>query len=127
MKIITAICIVIASLVTAPTVDAAHGRCRQYESLLVQYAPRGGWSVSKMSGYMHRESRCTPGVVSTTRDHGLLQINEINFEYLSRKLDVPVADMAVWLKTPANNVRAAALLCSFWRRAGRSCYQPWRT
>lgn len=124
LLLILSLCL--GSLALPTSVDAA-GRCRQYEHLLVQYAPKGGWNVAKMSGYMHRESRCTPSVVSTTDDHGLLQVNRVNFKYLAAKFNVPVSQMPTWLKVPVNNVRAAAQLCRFWRNAGRSCYQPWRT
>jgi soluble lytic murein transglycosylase-like protein len=103
--------------------DATTGRCRQFEQLLIEHAPRRGWDVSRMSRYMFRESRCTPHVRSRTRDTGLLQINDINLAYLTRKMGRTITIDA--LKDPATNVQAAALLCSFWRGAGRSCYQPW--
>lgn len=104
--------------------DAA-GRCTQYEALLVQYAPRGGWNVARMSGYMWRESRCQPDVRSRTRDTGLLQINDINLGYLTQRLGFPVTIAA--LKDPATNIRAAARLCEWSRRYMGSCYAPWRT
>lgn len=109
----------------APTgqADAAAGRCRQFEQLLIEHAPRRGWDINRMSRYMWRESRCTPAIRSRTRDTGLLQINDINLQYLTRKMGRPITIDA--LKDPATNVQAAALLCSFWRGAGRSCYQPW--
>lgn len=103
--------------------DGAAGRCRDFEQLLVAHAPKRGWDINRMSRYMWRESRCTPNVRSRTRDTGLLQINDINLQYLTRKMGRPITIDA--LKDPATNVQAAALLCSFWRGAGRSCYQPW--
>lgn len=113
----------------APTTAAAApshmaSRCTQYEPLLAQLAPRGGWDVRRMSKIMHRESRCLPGVVNRRGgDTGLLQIHPINWSYLSGKFGVTV-DRA-WLQNPANNVRAAAALCTFARRAWGSCYRPW--
>lgn len=115
------------SLMIAPSpdiVDAA-GRCRQYEALLIEHAPRGGWNVVRMSQYMWRESRCTPHVRSRTRDTGLLQINDINLTYLSSKMGFTVTVDA--LRDPTTNIKAAARLCEFARRAWRNCYAPWRT
>lgn len=105
---------------------AGSGRCAQYESLLTAYAPRGGWNVAKMSRIMFRESRCQPTVVNRRGgDSGLLQVHPITWQFLSTKFGVPMSQMRPWLLDPANNVQAAALLCNFWRQAGRSCYQPW--
>jgi len=128
MKKLTAALIALSTIIIAPPTADAAGRCRQYEPLLVQYAPKGGWNVSKMSKFMHRESRCIATIVRPGRgngDTGLLQIHPVNFPYLSRKLGVTV-DQA-WLQDPVNNVRAAAQLCRFWRAAGSSCYRPWWT
>jgi len=108
---------------TVPTTADAAGRCRSYEPLLAAHAPRRGWDVNRMSRLMFRESRCTPHVRSRTRDTGLLQINDVNLAYLSRKMGRPITVEA--LRDPATNIAAAALLCTFWRNAGRSCYQPW--
>ena len=92
-------------------------------TLLQAFAPKRGWDINRMSRTMFRESRCTPHVRSRTQDTGLLQINDVNLTYLSRKMGFPVTIDA--LRDPAINVQAAALLCTFWRNAGRSCYQPW--
>ena len=115
--------LLIGSLTHAGHADAAGGRCKQYEPLLQTYAPRRGWDIGRMSRYMFRESRCTPHVRSRTQDTGLLQINDINLQYLTRKMGKPITIDA--LRDPATNIQAAALLCNFWRQAGRSCYQPW--
>ncbi len=82
------------------------GRCTQWEPLLAELAPPGGWDVDLMSGFMHRESGCCPMVRTgdgwrTTQggdrfdgdcnlshvavwhhrsDAGLLQINGINYD-----------------------------------------------
>ena len=111
---------------TAPdTADAALGRCRMYEPLLIEHAPRGGWNVLRMSQYMWRESRCQPEVRSRTRDTGLLQINDVNLNYLSSKLGFQVTIAS--LKDPTTNIRAAARLCEWARRGFGNCYRPWRT
>lgn len=116
--------LLVSLAVPVTSVDAAPvRRCPQYEPLLRQLAPKGGWDVKKMSGLMWRESRCKPMVRSTTRDTGLLQINDINHRYLSKTFRTRVS--IVWLKNARNNIRAAAALCTYWRRAGRSCYRPW--
>ncbi len=38
------------------------GRCTQWEPVIADLAPPGGWSVERMSRYMHRESGCCPQV-----------------------------------------------------------------
>ena len=99
------------------------GRCTQYEPLLIEHAPEGGWDVGRMSAFMWRESRCEPWQRSTTSDSGALQINDINHPYLRTALGEWVDRYT--LLDPVQNVRASAALCTFWRRAGLSCYQPW--
>lgn len=117
--------IITSTLAVIPgTAEAANGRCTKYEQALRQHQPRGGWDVARMSRYAYRESRCLPHVRSTTRDTGLLQINDVNHSYLTRALGVRVTK--VWLQNPTNNIRAAAALCSFWKRAGKGCYHPWK-
>lgn len=49
-----------------PSGTAIEGRCTQYEGLLAVYQAEAGWDVQRMSRIMWRESRCTPGVVSST-------------------------------------------------------------
>lgn len=110
---------------TTASAWTATQQCTKYEPTMATYAPAGGWNVNRMSYFAYRESRCTPWVVSTTDDHGLLQVNRINFKWLSAKFGVPLSQVATWLKNPTNNIRAAAALCTFWRKAGRSCYYPW--
>ena len=123
-KALAAAALSLATVIPTPTTtEAATGRCPQYEVLLAQLAPRGGWDVKRMSRYMWRESRCTPTVRSRTRDSGLLQINDINLPYLSSKLGVRVTP---WLLMNGGyNVWAAARLCEYGRRAWGNCYQPW--
>lgn len=118
----------LAAVLPATTTEAAAGRCTQWEPLMVTYAPRGGWDVARMSRYCYRESRGLPWVVNRTgRDTGLFQVHPVTWPYLSAKFHVPMRQMQSWLKNPANNVRAAAKLCEFGRRAFGDCYQPWRT
>lgn len=118
----------LATVVPATTTEALTGRCPQYEPMMVVYAPRGGWDVRRMSRYAYRESRCNPRIVNRTgRDTGLFQVHPVTWPYLSAKFNVPMRSMQAWLKIPANNVRAAAKLCEFGRRAFGDCYQPWRT
>lgn len=114
----------LATMTGAPAVDAATGRCPQWEATLVAGAPRGGWDVRRMSAIAWRESRCQPDAVNRRGgDSGLLQIHPVSWPWLSKSLGVTVN--RTWLLNPVNNVAAAARLCEFWRRAGRSCYQPW--
>ena len=108
-----------------PAVAPVEGRCTQYEALIDQYAPAGGWDTLWMSAFMWRESRCNPAMRSRTSDTGLLQINDINLPYLRNALGEQVDRWT--LTDPTQNVRAAAALCEFWVSAGRSCYRAWRT
>jgi len=100
------------------------GRCTQYEPMLLELAPPGGWDIAKMSRTMWRESRCEPWALNKrTNDAGLLQVNPINYTFLRGKLGEWVDKWT--LQDPRQNIRASALLCTFWRNAGKSCYQPW--
>ena len=118
--------LLLGSLTHAGQADAAGGRCRQWEELLVAHAPKKGWDVARMSRIMFRESRCQANVVNKRGgDSGLLQVHPITWPWLSDKFGVPMSQMRAWLLEPANNVRAGAALFDFWRRAGRSGYQPW--
>lgn len=119
MKRLTAAALVAACLAVPATNAEASGTCPQYEPLFRRY----GLPASTFSRIAWRESRCQPGVRSSTRDTGLLQINDVNHPWLSRTLGVRV-DQA-WLRVPANNVRAAAALCNLWRRAVGNCLHPW--
>lgn len=98
------------------------GRCTQWEPLLTELAPAGGWDVGRMSRYMWRESRCSY-VRSVTQDSGLLQVNDVNHPFLRRVLGEWVD--AQTLMDPVQNIRAAAALCVYWRNAGKGCYTPW--
>lgn len=116
-----------AAVPAAEPATAWSGQCTRYEPLLRTYAPRGGWDINRMSYYMWRESRCLPWVVNVTgNDTGLLQFHPITWPWIAHKFRIPLWRVQAWLKDPANNVRAGAALCTFWRSAGRSCYQPWR-
>lgn len=118
--------LLVSTLSHAGHADAAGGRCRQYEPLLAELAPKRGWDINRMSRIMYRESRCQPTVVNRRGgDSGLLQVHPITWQFLSTKFGVPMSQMRPWLLDPANNVRAGVALCDFWRNAGRSCYAPW--
>lgn len=97
--------------------------CNQYIPAMQTHQPPGGWDLGKMSHIMYRESRCQPWARSSTSDSGLLQINDINLPYLSRVMGTTITPSA--LMNPTTNIRAAAILCTYWRNAGHSCYQPW--
>lgn len=126
--IIATITLAAPSPALAPTVDAATGRCQQWEQLLLELAPAGGWNIAKMSRTAWRESRCIPTAVNQRGgDSGLLQIHPVSWPWLSTKLGVTVTRSR--LLEPAFNIRAAAALCTYWRKATRSqagCYRPWR-
>lgn len=122
MKILAAALTLVTATYCTPPAPTTRS-CPQYEPLLVELAPAGGWDVAKMSRTMFRESRCQPGVRSRTRDSGLLQINDQNHPYLRRVLGEQVDRWT--LLDPRQNIRAAAALCTFWRNAGSSCYRAW--
>lgn len=77
-----------------------------------------------MSRIMWRESNCRPEIRSRTRDSGLLQINDINHEWLSNRWQLDVD--AELLKHPTVNVMAAAELFRYWNRQIGNGYQPWK-
>ena len=113
---------VVVAVGPPPTMTSTR-RCTQWEPLLIELAPPSGWSVDRMSKYMWRETRCIPNLRSTTADSGLLQVNDINHPYLRGVLGEQVDRHT--LSDPVQTVRAAAALCEYWVRAGRSCYRPW--
>lgn len=121
-----ALTITLAPFTSTPV--EAYGRCSQWETLLQQNAPAGGWNIAKMSRTMWRESRCQPQVVNKRGgDTGLLQIHPVTWPWLSNHFGITVTRAA--LQQPAFNVQAAAALCQFWRNArhqSSACYRPWR-
>jgi len=114
----------LAPIVPGAPGTAIQGYCTQYEPLLIELAPPGGWDIAKMSRTMWRESRCEPWAWNArSADSGLLQVNKINYTWLR-------TNMGEWvdrwtLQDPRQNIRASAKLCTYWRKAGSSCYQPW--
>jgi len=86
-------------------------------------ARRAGWrrtQLPRVDQIMWRESRCIPTVRSSTRDSGLMQVNDIHLGWLAG-YGITQAD----LLDPATNLRAARLL---YRRAAQmfGCgWQPW--
>lgn len=116
-------CVPSCDPIPGETGTTIEGRCTQFEPLLAELAPVGGWDVDKMSRYMWRESRCWPGVRSRTSDSGLLQINDVNHRFLRTALGEWVDRYT--LLDPGQNVRAAAALCTYWARTGAGCYTPW--
>lgn len=127
------------------------GRCTQFELLLSELAPPGGWDVARMSRLADRESACCPQLLHETgwqptqggdrgssscvfshvaeRDHrsdvGLLQVNGINYDPARCGVRCVVAATLPELGNPVTNITAAAELCAWWRAAGSSCYRPW--
>jgi len=106
----------------APTAAAPPTSCPQYEAALQTYAPPGGWDVAQMSAIMARESNCDP-TARSAHDSGLLQINDVNLAWLTSKMGT--VDPTT-LSDPTTNIRAAALLCTYWQARGKSCYHPWK-
>ena len=118
MRLIAAVLAAILPM-CGPTTEPSEQRCRQWEPLLEAHNP--GWDVARMSRIMWRESRCRPQVRSRTSDTGLLQINDVNLQYLhDRGVDV------AQLRDPAVNVAAAAELYRYWYKATGDGYQPWK-
>ena len=97
-------------------------RCHRWEPTLA--AAHQNWDVVRMSVIMWRESRCQPLALSPTSDTGLLQINQVNHEFLSRALGRNITAQS--LTDPYLNIAAAAVLCDFWEATkSADCYQPW--
>lgn len=104
-------------------VEPVEGRCVEWEPHLQAAHPE--WDVERMSRIMWRESRCLPHVRSDTSDSGLLQINDINHQWLISHLGEHVDQHT--LQQPEQNFRAAAALCDYWEaRSTTDCYQPWQ-
>lgn len=95
--------------------DSYNGRCVGAEPLLAFYSP--GWDVARMSRIMYRESRCQPGVTSSTGCcRGLLQIHQLHVPSLGGCGVHSRSD----LFDPVKNVCSAAIV---WTKAGG--YSPW--
>jgi soluble lytic murein transglycosylase-like protein len=124
-KVIIGLTLIFSSLIYSaqPLEAASTQRCPQYEQLLVTLAPKGGWDVKKMSHIMWRESRCKAVIRSKTADSGLLQINDINHKFLTGKLGYKINKTI--LMDPIVNIKAAAQLCLFAKKAWHNCYSPW--
>ena len=92
---------------------SSNGHCVGFEFLLSYFSP--GWSVTRMSGIMYRESRCTP-TASNSCCSGLLQMHYIH---------IPNAACGVFTRKdyydPVKNICAAAAL---WKVQG---YGAWST
>lgn len=96
-------------------------RCPQWWSV----ATANGWSTADMAHVdflMWRESRCTPTARSTTRDTGLLQINDIHLSWLAA---YGIDQQSLY--DPAVNLRAGRLLFDQAQRMFGCGWQPWRT
>ena len=87
---------------TPPPADGTSPRCRR------------SWPANR-TATRPRDSAC---------DSGLLQINDVNLAWLTTQLGT-VVDRTT-LTDPAQNIRAAAVLCTFWTGRGKSCDYPWR-
>ena len=127
MKKLLVTLLIVASINWMPSgvsARALSGTCPRYEQQLTMFAPKGGWDTQRMSKYMFRESRCIPTVRSKSRDSGLLQINDINLSFLSKKFGFRVT--AQTLMDPTYNIKAAAILCETARKWWGNCYHPWK-
>src|SRR6478609_6290190 len=113
----------VAVVVPATAGAARPTSCPQFETLLRTHAPAGGWDVAQMSAIIARESGCV-ATARSARDSGLLQINQVNYGYLTTVLGEAVTRDT--LTDPAQNIRAGAALCSYWQGRGESCYFPWK-
>lgn len=113
----------VAETTQPPLVEPVAGRCVEWEPHLQTAHPE--WDVERMSRIMWRESRCLPHVRSDTSDSGLLQINDINHQWLVSYLGEHVDEHT--LRQPEQNIRAAAALCEYWEALQTTdCYQPWQ-
>lgn len=125
-SLLAATAVVVTTATVAAPGDVAAAKptsCPQYEAMLRAYAPPGGWDVAQMSAIIARESGCV-ATAKSARDSGLLQINQVNYTYLTSKLGEAVTRES--LGDPAQNIRAGAALCSYWQGRGESCYFPWK-
>ena len=78
------------------------------------------WALPTVDYLVWRESRCTPTARSTTRDTGLLQINDVHLGWLA---DHGISQPA--LTNPETNLRAGWLLYLQAERMFGCGWQPW--
>lgn len=97
--------------------------CQEWIPLAIQQ----GWPADRiiletLASLMWRESRCTPQVVSTSHDHGLLQVNEIHRAYVEQLYGEP---FEIAMSDPAKNLNFAWHLYSELQAEGKCGWAPW--
>ena len=74
------------------------GNCESYRGLVAKYFPAD--QVNNALLTMSKESSCNPRAVSPTRDHGLMQINEVHLAKVGGNVNA--------LYDPETNIRVAS-------------------
>jgi soluble lytic murein transglycosylase-like protein len=98
------------------TTEAVNGKCVGFQFLLGYYGT--GWDPIRMSGIMHRESRCNPAADNPSSSAtGLLQILSSHCRWLAQQMGEPCS--AARLTDPVYNIRAGAVL---WSEQGYSAW-----
>jgi soluble lytic murein transglycosylase-like protein len=76
------------------------GNCESYRGLVAKYFPAD--QVNNALLTMSKESSCNPTAVSPTRDHGLMQINEVHLAKVGGNVNA--------LYDPETNIRVASTI-----------------
>ena len=84
LKCVRILLIICLWMVSANTVNAAES----VESIVIDVAEEYEIAPSLILAMAHVESNMNPKAVSKTGDHGLMQINKINHEWLSEELGI---------------------------------------
>jgi soluble lytic murein transglycosylase-like protein len=104
---------------TTVPVPPAGARCPEIWTL-ASTAGWPDWALATVDYLAYRESRCLPHVRSTTRDTGLLQINDVHLVWLAEH-GIGQPD----LYDPVTNLRAGWLLFQQADRMFGCGWQPW--
>lgn len=117
--------LLLASSLAYATPAAAHhtsGRCPQYHALFARH----GLPVDTFSYLAWRESRCIPGLISTTNDYGLLQLNGITWRDMAQRPhlwgDTARRCKAPWPSAALQTTRNVCVAAQLYRISGLS---PW--
>lgn len=109
----------VAPTTSRPPVVPSTARCPEYWAR-ARSAGWPVWALPTVDRLMYRESRCTPTARSSTRDSGLLQINDVHLVWLA-EYGIRQSD----LMRPKVNLRAGRLLFARAQRMFGCGWQPW--
>ncbi len=123
MRRLIATVLLASSIAFASPAEAHHtGRCPQWERLFARH----GLPVDTFSYLAWRESRCIPGLISSTNDYGLLQLNAITWRDMAQRPhlwgDTARRCKAPWPSAALKTSRNVCVAAQLYRISGTS---PW--